>query len=182
MPPKRPVRSSSNKSVHRPAATYAKSRAPSLQEVYLRFCAEMGLRPNSAFLSLLPEKGGVDYGKATLDLSRNYVGDKGIAPILSTLQRMPSVRALILSENGLRNHGVELLCTSAAQLSQLEFIDLSDNFISEGAAVALGRLLTENRNIKDIVFENTKIPVGWRVRLLNALETNRSVRTPVRVS
>ncbi|KPI83860.1 hypothetical protein ABL78_7097 [Leptomonas seymouri] len=173
MPPKRPGGPTSGKGVRKPPTTYTKTRAPSLQEVYMRSCAEMGLRPNSAFLNMLPEKGGVDYSSAILDLSRNYVGDKGIAPILSTLQRMPNVRALILSENGLRNHGVQLLCASAAQLPHLEFIDLSDNFISEGAAVALGKLLTENRHIKDIAFENTRIPVNWRVKMLNALEANR---------
>jgi Ran GTPase-activating protein (RanGAP) involved in mRNA processing and transport len=145
--------------------------------MYLRSCAEMGLRPNSAVLGLLPDKGGVDFGGATLDLSRNYVGDRGVAPILSTLQRMPSVRAIILSENGLRNHGIELLCASASRLPQLEFIDVSDNFISEGAAVALEKLLVENHHIKDIAFENTKIPVEWRVKILNALEANRSEPT-----
>lgn len=178
MPPKRSARSTSSRSARKPTATLAKIRAPSLQEVYARCCAEVGLRPNSAVLSLLPDKGGVEYSGATLDLSRNYVGDKGVAPILATLQRMPTVRTLILSENGLRNHGVELLCASAAQLTQLEFIDVSDNFISEGAAVALEKLLTENRHIKDIAFENTKIPVEWRVRLLNALEANKSAPTP----
>lgn len=151
----------------------------------MRSCAEMGLRPNSAVLGLLPEKGGADFNSATLDLSRNYVGDKGVAPILATLQRMPNVRAVVLSENGLRNAGVELLCTSATQMPQLEFIDVSDNFISEGAAVALERLLLENRHIKDIAFENTKIPVEWRVKLLNALEENRrepSTPAPVKTT
>lgn len=178
MPPKRPPHPAGGRGARKATSTFAKPRVPSLQELYLRSCAEMGLRPNSAVLSLLPDKGGADFTSATFDLSRNYVGDRGVAPILATLQRMPNVRAVVLSENGLRNKGVELLCTSAAQMSHLEFIDVSDNFISDGAAVALERLLRENRHIKDVAFENTKIPVEWRVKLLSALEANRNVMPP----
>lgn len=178
MPPKRPTQPAGGRGVRKATSTFAKPRVPSLQETYMRACAEVGLRPNSAVLGLLPEKGGAEFGSVTLDLSRNYVGDKGVAPIFATLQRMPNVRAVVLSENGLRNKGIELLCTSAAQMTQLEFIDVSDNFISDGAAVALERLLMANRHVKDVAFENTKIPVEWRVRLLNALEANRSVLPP----
>ncbi|KAK7202112.1 Leucine Rich repeat [Novymonas esmeraldas] len=174
MPPKRPTRPPGAKSVRKPAS-HTKTRAPSLQESYIRSCAEMGLRPNSAFTSMLPDKGGVEYAAATVDLSRNYVGDKGIAPILVTLEKMPNLRALILSENGLRNHGVELVCACAANLPHLEFIELSDNYISDGAAVALFRLIEHHSRIQEVVFENTKIPVKWRVKLSDALATNRGV-------
>ncbi|GET85727.1 hypothetical protein, conserved [Leishmania tarentolae] len=174
MPPKRPTKPPGGKSVRKLATNGTKMRTPSLQEVYIRSCAEMGLRPNSAFTSLLPDKSGVNYAEDTVDLSRNYVGDKGIAPILSTIEKMPNVRALILCENGLRNHAVELLCTSAANLPNLEFIELSDNYISDGAAVALFRLIEHHRQLQAVVFENTKIPVHWRVKLLDALALKRS--------
>lgn len=174
MPPKRPTRPPGGKGVRKPLGSQPKVRPPSLQEVYVRSCAEIGLRPNSAFTSLLPDRSGVEYTAATVDLSRNYVGDKGIAPILTTLEKMPNLRALILSENGLRNNGVGLVCASAARLPHLEFIELSDNFISEGAAKALFALIEEHRQIQEVVFENTKIPVQWRVKLVDALAANRT--------
>ncbi|KAG5511710.1 hypothetical protein JKF63_07308 [Porcisia hertigi] len=175
MPPRRPTKPLAGKSVRKPPGSHVKVRVPSLQEVYIRSCAEMRLRPNSAFVNLLPDKGGVEYAAAAVDLSRNYVGDKGVAPILATLEKMTNVRALILSENGLRNRGVELLCASAANLPQLEFIELSDNFISEGAAVALLGLIEQHRQLQMVVFENTKIPVQWRVKLLDALAAKRPI-------
>ncbi|CAJ1005573.1 putative Leucine Rich repeat [Leishmania naiffi] len=176
MPPIRPAKPPGTKSVRKRGTNHTKTCSPSLQEVYIRSCAELGLRPNSAFTSLLPDKGGVEYPEATLDLSRNYVGDKGIAPILATLEKMPNVRALIFSENGLRNRGVELVCASATNLPHLEFIELSDNFISEGAAVALFRLIEHHSQLQMVVLENTKIPVQWRVKLLDALAEKRSTR------
>ncbi|KAG5487899.1 hypothetical protein LSCM4_07580 [Leishmania orientalis] len=174
MPPKHTPKPPGGKRVRKPATNHAKVRAPSLQEVYIRSCAEMGLRPNSAFTSLLPDQSGVDYPAAALDLSRNYVGDRGIAPILATLEKMPNLRALILSENGLRNRGVELVCASAVNLPHLEFLELSDNFISEGAAAALFRLIEHHHQLQMVAFENTKIPVEWRVKLLDALAEKRS--------
>ncbi|CAC22664.2 conserved hypothetical protein [Leishmania major strain Friedlin] len=176
MPPKRPTKPPGGKSVRKPVANRTKMRSLSLQEVYIRSCAEMGLRPNSGFTSFLPDRCGVDYAEDTVDLSRNYVGDKGIAPILATIEKMPNVRALILSENGLRNRGVELLCASAANMPNFEFIELSDNFISEGAAVALFGLIEHHRQLQVVVFENTKIPVQWRVKLLDMLASKRSTR------
>ncbi|KAG5487554.1 hypothetical protein LSCM1_07511 [Leishmania martiniquensis] len=174
MPPKHTPKPPGGKRVRKPATSHVKIRAPSLQEVYIRSCAEMGLRPNSAFTSLLPDQGGSDYPAASVDLSRNYVGDKGIAPVLATVEKMPHLRALILSENGLRNHGVELVCASAINLPQLEFLELSDNFISEGAAVPLLRLIERHHKLQMVAFENTKIPVEWRVKLLDALAAKRS--------
>lgn len=172
MPPKHPTRPAQQRRPGKPAAGRSKVRLPSLQEVYLRSCAEAGLHANSEFLSLLSDKPGEGFANLAIDLSRNYVGDKGIAPVLATIERGDGVQAIVLSNNGLRNHGIELLCASAARMPSLEYIDVSDNFISEGAAASLEKLLRVNRSIVGLSIDNTKIPVEWRIKLHDLVNSN----------
>lgn len=151
--------------------------AKSLRDVYEESCRASDVHVNSALVRFFPERHGAPISVDTLDLSRNYVGDRGLIPVLSVIQRSPHLRKLSLCENGLRNNAVKLLCNVAAKHPSLVSIDLSDNYISEGAGTAIEGLLSENPRITEIGFRNTKIDSHeQRLRIKELLERNARIR------
>lgn len=153
------------------AAVGARSNAKSLRALYDEGCVDARVHPNSTLQKLLPTKAGVAIGD-TMDLSRNYIGDKGMGPLLLVIQKSPALRTIILSDNGLRNNSIRMLCAVAASHPSLQHIDLSDNYISEGAGFALLHLIEENRRIKVIEMGNTKIAADLRIRIKDRLAQN----------
>lgn len=169
---RRSVRGSS-KAPKRVRSAGERARVPSIRDVYVKKCAESGIHPNSGLIEMLPDKPGVPFPEEALDVSSNYLGDKGVVPLLAAVEKMPNLRALVLSENGLRNKGMEAICAVAMKHPGLEYLDVSDNYISEGAAQSLEKLLRGNPRIVEVVFENSKIDVEWRVKLKDLIAVNR---------
>lgn len=150
------------------------SKQPSLREIYVKSCSENGIHPNSGVIAMLPEKPGMPFYSDILDVSSNYVGDKGMLPIVAVASKMSGLRSFIVAENGLRNKSVQSICSMALKHPALEHIDLSDNYISEGAAISIEMLLRGNRHIVDIVIDNTKIDVEKRVLIRELINANRT--------
>lgn len=146
--------------------------AKSLKEVYEEQCKERQVNANSALMSTLPERQGAALPSDVVDVSRNYLGDNGALPLLAVVERNAAVRKLVLIENGLRNNAIKALCAMAAKHTGLTSIDVSDNYISEGAGVALLKLLEENPRITEVGIRNTKIDVELRVKIKDAMERN----------
>lgn len=150
------------------------SKQPSLREVYLKSCSENGIHSNSGITAILPEKPATPFYSDTLDVSNNYLGDKGMLPIIAVAAKISGLRSLVMRENGMRNKSVQALCAMALKHPCLEHIDLSDNYISEGAAISIEMLLRGNRHIIDVGIENTKIDVDKRVLIRELIEANRA--------
>lgn len=151
----------------------------SLKEVYEETCRDQLVHPNSAFTRLLPEKQGASVAGDTIDLTRNFVGDKGIAPVMAVVQRCPNLRKVHLNDNGLRNHGVGTVCMALSKHQGVTSIDLSDNYISKGAGDHLLKLLQDNPRITDVVINNTKIDVEQRLQIKQLAATNAQVAPKV---
>eukprot|EP01064_Diplonema_japonicum_P026131 TRINITY_DN3753_c3_g1_i1.p1 TRINITY_DN3753_c3_g1~~TRINITY_DN3753_c3_g1_i1.p1 ORF type:complete len:185 (+),score=33.94 TRINITY_DN3753_c3_g1_i1:30-557(+) len=149
-----------------------KKLTKSLREHYEEACSEQQVTPNSVLLNMFPEKVGRVWGSDTLDLSSNYVGDKGFIPVISVLHRSPQLQKIIVSDNGLRNRAVQALASALAQHPEVTAIDLSDNYISLGAGDALEHLLKQNRRIIELNITNTKIDVDQRLRIKELLRAN----------
>jgi Ran GTPase-activating protein (RanGAP) involved in mRNA processing and transport len=107
-----------------------------------------------------------------LDLSRNFLGDRGVVPIIAVIERSPTIKSIVLVENGLRNNAIKSLCNSLAHHTGVTSVDVSHNFISEGAGNAILALLKENRKIVQFDIQNTKIDAELRVAIKDALEQN----------
>ena len=149
----------------------------SLREVYDDARKEISSsKPNSEVVRMLPDKPGIvlqtPSGSDMLDLRRNYVGDKGLVPVLAVIQRSPQLRRLNFAENGLRNNAIKVMCATLAKHPGVTSIDVSDNYISEGAGRALEQLLKENPRITELNFNNTKIEVDLRLRLKELVSQN----------
>ena len=153
----------------------AKKQSKSLREIYEETCIETKVTPNSVFLNNLPNKVGMVLNSDTLDLSRNYVGDRGLVPVLAIVQRSPQLQKLNFSENGLRNNAIKAMVAVLKHHPEVVSIDVSDNYISEGAGKALESLLKENTRITDLQFNNTKIDVDLRLKLKELLSTNNKL-------
>lgn len=156
--------------------------AKSLQEVYDDACRESNVHPNSAFYKLLPDRPTAPIPGESLDLRRNYVGDKGMVPVLAVVQLSQHLKKLDLTENGLRNAAVERLSAVVAKHKGITSINLSDNYISDGAAKALETLLKENNRIVDLTLVNTKIDAEARLRLKTLCGQNQSTQAALAAS
>jgi hypothetical protein len=151
--------------------------AKSLRDVYEESCRASDVHVNSALARFFPERHGAPLSVDTLDLSRNFVGDRGLIPVLAVIQRSPHLRKLVLCENGLRNNAVKLLCNVCVKHPSIVSVDLSDNFISEGAGNAIEQLLAENPRITDVGFRNTKIDSHeQRLRIKELISRNIALR------
>ncbi|KAJ9450391.1 putative serine/threonine-protein kinase roco5 [Diplonema papillatum] len=146
-----------------------------LREVYEECCLEERVTPNSVLLDFLPEKPGVVLASSVLDLSRNYVGDRGLLPVVSVVMLCPHIEAASFSDNGLRNNAVKALSSAFSQHPGLTSLDLSDNYISAGGAAALMTLLQQNNRIKSLNLTNTKIDVDDRLKIKEMLAENSAL-------
>jgi Ran GTPase-activating protein (RanGAP) involved in mRNA processing and transport len=153
------------------AAKGPKTSKKSLREVYEESCAAWRVRPNSVLSKTLPEKPGIALAEV-LDLSRNYVGDRGLLPVLDIVQKSPQLRRLVFAENGLRNNAIKAMVQAVLKHPSITSIDVSENYISEGAGKALETLLRENPRIVELGFSNTKIDVDCRLRLKDLVALN----------
>jgi hypothetical protein len=171
MPPKAAVKAPAGKPSGHPRPKLSKS----LREVYDEACREHCAHPNSNFLKLLPDKPSVGLSLDVLDLSRNYIGDRGLIPVLTVVQRSHAVSTLLLMENGLRNAAVKALCATLARHPTINKINLSDNYISEGAGKALEALVRSNTKIVELEINNTKIDVDLRLRIKEVVAHNASM-------
>mmetsp|Transcript_5796 Transcript_5796/g.8522 ORF Transcript_5796/g.8522 Transcript_5796/m.8522 type:complete len:145 (+) Transcript_5796:55-489(+) len=139
-----------------------------LRDLYLTVCKKERVTPNSIVQKMLPAD-SAEYPEDELDLSQNYLGDRGFAAFCDILPEL-RIHKLSVRHNGLRNKAVVKLCDVLKEHETIEAIDLSDNFISTGAGVAIVELLRANKVIKAVILEHTKIDAKMRVTIENLLK------------
>ena len=149
-----------------------KRNLKSLRDVYEEACIEFSVAANSSMLSVLPDHIGVELESDCLNLSSNYVGDRGMSAVLSVVQKSPHLTKMVFTDNGLRNNAVKNLSNTLCSHPGVTHLDLSDNYISEGAGNSLERLLTENTRITSLEILNTKINTDQRLKLKAILAQN----------
>ena len=167
MPP-RTVRAPAGKNTSHQRTKAAKS----LKEVYEDQCRDRHVHSNSSILLSLPDRQGAAINGEVLDVSRNFLGDKGLVPLLAVVERSTTLKNLILTENGLRNNAIKSLCQAIVNHPNIVSVDVSHNYISDGAGTAILALLKENRKIVHFDIQNTKIDPELRVSIKDALEQN----------
>ncbi|CCW67515.1 unnamed protein product [Phytomonas sp. Hart1] len=166
----------STKSLQKVSSNVLRVQEPSLRDVYVKACAENGVHANSGIVAMLPDKPGMAYHSETLDFSNNYIGDRGVTPLLAVVEKVHNLKSILFMENGLRNKGIDVLCNGVENHPSLERIDVSGNCISEGAALSLEKLLCTNKRIVDLAINCSKISVEWRVKLKDLVSLNRSTQ------
>ena len=104
----------------------------SLRSVYLYYCKEYRSKPNSTLFRSLSDAPG-DFTLAHLDCTGNFIGDKGLLPLLEVVRLCASCTRLSLPDNGIKNSGVECLVHMVLEHPALRELDLSNNRLTLGA-------------------------------------------------
>eukprot|EP01065_Artemidia_motanka_P022505 TRINITY_DN2670_c6_g1_i1.p1 TRINITY_DN2670_c6_g1~~TRINITY_DN2670_c6_g1_i1.p1 ORF type:complete len:557 (+),score=183.77 TRINITY_DN2670_c6_g1_i1:59-1672(+) len=159
--------------------------ASSLREMYHLECAKLQCKPNSGVLRLLPalpalapSVGIPDQPLRSLDLTDNFLGDKGLQALLPLLQKMLQLEVLGLAHNGLQNKGVHALVEEVRSHPSLTEIDLSRNRISRSAGKELVSLVTANPRIRHICVDGTRIDDALKARISRRLQSASKTREP----
>lgn len=142
-----------------------------LRSDYVAQCMQARVKPNSgvvALLSGIAQDGDVE----TLDLSGNYVGDGGLAPILSIVNRFYRLKTLRLADNGIKNNGVRLLAHVIRNHGSLTALDLSKNSITRTAGRDLLNLVASMPKLTSIDLSGTHIDSTMMEKIEKRLSVN----------
>ncbi|KAG8341223.1 putative Leucine Rich repeat [Trypanosoma vivax] len=119
-------------------------------EVYREQCKALGLVANSGLLRTLPQSGEDLNRMGVLHFGRNFLGDRGVVPLLAVLKKAASMHTLNLSNNGISNDGIKALCRAMREHPSLRVLDVSGNPFTYLAGRELARLCEENSVITTI--------------------------------
>ncbi|AIN98103.1 hypothetical protein LPMP_210220 [Leishmania panamensis] len=143
--------------------------------LYRHFCAEEGCKANSAFLRYLQDCGG-HFSLECLNLSNNYLGPKGLRPVLRMIDLCETTLSLNLQKNGMDNDTVMDLCKVLQRHGSIASLNLSDNPISVSGGKRLLQLVEENPRITELLLTGTHIFEGLQSRIRMALQHNAAVQ------
>eukprot|EP01060_Flectonema_neradi_P002245 TRINITY_DN11366_c0_g2_i1.p1 TRINITY_DN11366_c0_g2~~TRINITY_DN11366_c0_g2_i1.p1 ORF type:complete len:480 (+),score=66.47 TRINITY_DN11366_c0_g2_i1:83-1441(+) len=121
---------------------------------YAASCKALCMKPNSDIIRMFNE---ATTQITIFDLSRNYVGPKGIMSLLPILQENSQIEKLIFGNNGLNNAVMEELCRVLKKHKGVKSVVLSENPISHMAGRHLLSAIQFNTNIVDIELEGTNL-------------------------
>ena len=104
----------------------------SQRSVYIYYCKEYKTKPNSVLFKSLADNPG-DFSATEIDCTGNFIGDKGLLPLLEVVRLCSQCTSLILPENGVKNSGVECIVHVALEHPSLRDLNLANNRITLGA-------------------------------------------------
>ncbi|KAH9579955.1 Peptidase C2 [Trypanosoma melophagium] len=144
-----------------------------LREIYERKCLELHCKKNSALCSILSDVPDEFHSLTSLDVSKNFLGPKGILPLLEIIRCCKNIRTLNLSEQKLDTDAIDALCLALRQHPSVVRINLSHNPLTMSAGALLLQLAKTNPVIEFIVLEHTCIRSSLLMRIEAQLEKNR---------
>ena len=143
-------------------------------DVYRMKCEEYGCKMNSLLTKQLPKVPDNFDETKQLDLSNNFVGPKGLLPVLEVIKVCVGLKHLSLKDNQLSNQCVMNLADVVQTHKGISSIDLSNNPITIGAGKAILELIKVNTQIEKICLENTSVK-GMLLRAIDVqLNSNRT--------
>jgi hypothetical protein len=114
-----------------------------LSEVYISECSSLKMKPNSVVVHYLHEK-EQQHGDAAhipeLNFSKNFLGRKGVLPLLTVILRCVSLRLLNLNGVGLTDLACSLLAETLGRHPSVCVVYLKENFITADSLPSLKRL------------------------------------------
>ena len=138
----------------------------SVQDVYKAKCTELGCKTNSLLVKELCRVPDVFDTHTSLDLSNNFVGPKGLLPVLEVVKVSAGLRHLSLKDNQLTNQCVVNLTDVVQTHKGITSLDLSRNPITIGAGKAILEMIKVNNQIEEVTLRDTSV----KDMLLRAIE------------
>eukprot|EP01064_Diplonema_japonicum_P016121 TRINITY_DN24132_c0_g1_i1.p1 TRINITY_DN24132_c0_g1~~TRINITY_DN24132_c0_g1_i1.p1 ORF type:complete len:472 (+),score=110.09 TRINITY_DN24132_c0_g1_i1:44-1417(+) len=138
---------------------------------YAASCKELSLKPNSEIVKIFTEATTTVH---SLDLSKNYIGAKGLMALLPLVRDNDKIQTVILGNNGINNAVMEKFCQVLRKHPSLTSVDLSDNPISHMSGRYLLNALQTNTSITTCTLEGTAIMESTLKKI--ALQVDRNVQ------
>lgn len=145
----------------------------SLKEIYVIHCKERRIKSNSDLLRVLSSIPDDFSSLRLLDISQNYLGPKGIKPLLPIVECCTSLAALNFSSQNLDKESLQLLCATLHTHPSVVSINLSNNPLNITAGVVLLDFCRANTNIEEVLLYNTQIRGTIFSSIQEQTESNR---------
>ncbi|KAG5505658.1 hypothetical protein JKF63_04993 [Porcisia hertigi] len=139
--------------------------------LYRRFCAEEGCKANSALIRYITDRGG-HFSLERLNLGSNYLGPKGLRPVMRMISLCETIVSINLERNGIDNDAVMDLCEVVQRHVSIASLNLSHNPISVSGGKRLLQLVEGNPRITHLLLSGTDIFEGLQSRIRMALQHN----------
>ena len=128
----------------------------------------------SKYAEACPE--GALHRVTELDISKNKIGDNGIAHIATALQTNTTMRTLNISWCGISDEGAESLARALAVNRSLQDLNISDNEIGDNGIAHIATALQTNTTMTKLHFSQCSISDEGAESLARALAVNRSLQ------
>lgn len=149
-----------------------------LEDLYVYYCRRCDCKPNSRFCKEMRDAFDAANGVRDLhviDLSTNYLGPRGVEPVLEMARNVYSLRRLDLRNNMLEHDDVEKVMRAVCRHPNLQEINLSFNNIHDSSTANLVHLLRTNRNILSLLVDGCDFTIESRQKLEEQLNANRTL-------
>lgn len=138
-------------------------------DLYKQFCYEEGCKPNSSFLMYLQDRGGTLHFER-LSCNTNYLGPKGLLPVIRLMDRCQTLQSLSLNDNGADNQTVERLCEMVERHLGITSISLRGNPISQQGGRRILRMVETCPRITYIDVSSTDIYEALQQAIYSTVE------------
>ncbi|RNF05303.1 TPR repeat-containing protein [Trypanosoma rangeli] len=143
-----------------------------LCELYRAYCVEEGCRVNSAVLRYIEDR-GAHYPLERLELSSNYLGARGLRPIIRLVEYSQTLTYLSMEGNGADNETVERLCGVLEKHLGLEYLSLRGNPITVTGGKRVLALVERNPRIIGVDLTDTDVFDALIYKITKATEANQ---------
>jgi hypothetical protein len=126
-------------------------------DVYKAYCSALAIKPNSGLLKTLPSEPGKHCSTINLDL--NYIGVRGVRPLIEILKLNRGLTLLNLKDNNLENAEVRQIVNvlMGEPGNTITHLDLSNNPISLAGGSAIMDLVARQPSLRTVVLRGTLI-------------------------
>lgn len=150
-----------------------------LNELYEYYCRRCNCKPNSAFSRFLEEEFKKHGGKRILyevDVSRNYLGRKGIIPVLDLVKNTKTVNFLDVSNNRLEHEQLIHLCYCLARHPSIQTLCISNNLLHDTSVTLLTELLEMNPNLVELDISGNEFLSSSTAIIERLLKKNKEIQ------
>lgn len=154
------------------AAARGATSSVSMSRLYRQYCSEEDCRVNSALLDYILDRGDT-CALTTLALRDNYLGPKGLRPVIRLLSDCQTLTSVDLGGNGASNGTVEYLCAVVEGHLSLSALSLRDSPVSAVGGRLLLALVEANPRIVAVDLRGSDILPALQERIALAADLNR---------
>lgn len=148
-----------------------------LEDLYIYYCRRCDCKPNTRLAGELRtayEAAGEQRLLDRIDLSNNYVGPKGIAPVLELARNIHNLSVLDLRNNFLEDNELSMVVKALSKHPSVQSVDLGGNRLTEHSIPQILHLLGVNNNIVELRLGGNQLLPDSLQRVDASLQANHA--------